>query len=58
MTVSANSPGGTLKIAVSEMSWVMVSVHGSVPLQPPPLQPVKTKPTAGVPVRVTTVPLA
>ena len=35
-----------------------VTVHGPVPEQPPPLQPVKIEPAAGVAVSVTTVPLA
>ncbi|PYN89530.1 MAG: hypothetical protein DMD87_05325 [Candidatus Rokuibacteriota bacterium] len=35
-----------------------VTVHGLVPEQPPPLQPVKVKPAAGVAVSATAVPLA
>ena len=35
-----------------------VTVHGLVPVQPPPLQPVKVKPAAGVAVSATAVPLA
>ncbi|PYN89529.1 MAG: hypothetical protein DMD87_05320 [Candidatus Rokuibacteriota bacterium] len=35
-----------------------VTVHGLVPVQPPPLQPVKVKPAAGVAVSTTAVPLA
>ena len=34
-----------------------VPVHGPVPEQPPPLQPVKVKPAVGVAVSVTRVPL-
>ena len=34
------------------------TVHGLVPEQPPPLQPVKVKPAAGVAVSTTAVPLA
>src|SRR5881628_2950059 len=34
-----------------------VTVHGPVPEQPPPLQPVKVEPAAGGAVSVTTVPL-
>lgn len=33
-----------------------VVTHGLVPVQPPPLQPAKTDPAAGVGVRVTTLP--
>jgi len=35
-----------------------VTAHGAVPVQPPPLQPMKTDPVAGVAVSVTSVPLA
>ena len=37
---------------------VRVTVQVPVPEQPPPLQPVKMEPAAGVAVNVTTVPLA
>ena len=35
----------------------IVTVQGPVPVQPPPLQPVKAEPTAGAAVSVTAVPL-
>ena len=37
---------------------VRVIVQGSVPVQPPPVQPSNVEPVAGVAVRVTTVPLS
>src|ERR1043166_9557908 len=42
--------------AVTPRASVTVVVHGSVPLQPPPDQPAKVEPVAGVAVRVTVVP--
>src|SRR5207244_1467146 len=46
------------KVAVTVVAVVRVTVQGPVPVQPPPLQPVKTDQASGVAVRVTTVPLA
>ena len=45
------------KVAVTEVLALMVPVQVPVPEQPPPLQPAKTEPLAGVAVSVTTVPL-
>src|SRR5207247_8711362 len=47
---------GTLKVAVTVMAAVTVTTHEPVPEQPPPLQPAKTLPAAGVAVSVTTAP--
>src|SRR5207249_2160633 len=55
LTVSVKS--GT-KVAVTVVSAPSVTVHGPVPAQPPPLQPVKAKPALGVAASVTAVPLA
>jgi len=46
-----------LNVAVTTVVAFMVTVHGPVPEQPPPLQPVKVDPPAGAAVSVTTVPL-
>src|SRR5207245_8932650 len=46
------------KVAVTVVAAESVIVHVPVPEQPPPLQPVKAEPLAGLAVRVTTVPLA
>src|SRR5206468_3113115 len=46
------------KVAVTEVAALIVTVQGPVPEQPPPLQPVKFEPAAGVAVRVRAVPLA
>src|SRR2546428_2454428 len=54
-TVSANVGA---KVAVTVVAAESVIGHVPVPEQPPPLQPVKVEPPAGVAVRVTTVPLA
>src|SRR5437867_13316427 len=47
-----------VRVAVTVVAAVSVRAQGPVPVQAPPLQPVKTDPTAGVAVSVTTVPLA
>jgi hypothetical protein len=39
------------------VALVKVTVHEPVPVQPPPLQPVKMESAAGVAVNVTAVPL-
>lgn len=44
-----------LKLAVTVIEVLPVTVQGAVPAQPPPLQPVK-EPAVGVAVRVTVVP--
>jgi hypothetical protein len=46
-----------VNVAVTVVALVTVTVHGPVPLHPPPLQPVNSEPTAGPAVSVTTVPL-
>ena len=48
---------GSVKVAVTVRAWSMVTVHGLVPLQPPPLQPVKTAPPVGSAVSLTEVPV-
>ena len=64
MTVPAPAPALVtvsakvgVKVAVTAVAALRVTVQGSVPVQMPPLQPVKTDPAAGVAVSVTTVPL-
>src|SRR5207253_642564 len=49
---------GRLKVAVTVVPAETVTTHVPVPEQPPPLQPVKVEPAAGVAVSVTAVPLA
>src|SRR5438094_943514 len=46
------------KVAVTVVAAETVTTHVPVPEQPPPLQPLKVEPAAGVAVSVTTVPLA
>src|SRR5206468_4311239 len=53
VTVRARTCGA--KVAVTVVAAVTVTVQGSVPLHPPPLQPVNTEPTAGVAVSATVV---
>ena len=47
-----------VKVAVTAVVADMVTVQEPVPSQPPPLQPLKLEPAAGVAVMVTAVPLA
>src|SRR5437762_13524278 len=49
---------GRLKVAVTVVAAESVSTQAPVPEHPPPLQPLKVEPAAGVAVSVTTVPLA
>src|SRR5213076_2587955 len=49
---------GRLNVAVTVVAALKVTVQVPVPEQPPPLQPVKIEPAAGVALRVITVPLA
>src|SRR2546427_11440739 len=63
-TVPAPVPFGVMvsvkvgvKLAVTVVAAESVTVQGSVPVHPAPVQPVKAEPAAGVPVSVTTVPL-
>src|SRR5207245_4124328 len=56
LTVSAKL--GRLKVAVTVVAAETVTTHDPVPEQPPPLQPLKVEPAAGVAVSVTAVPLA
>jgi hypothetical protein len=46
----------TAKLALTPTGAFPVTVHGPVPLQALPVQPVKLEPPAAVAVRVTTVP--
>jgi len=46
-----------VKVAVTFVAANRVTVHVPVPVQPPPLQPVKIEFTAAAAVSVTTVPL-
>jgi hypothetical protein len=48
----------SLKVAVTVVSRLVVTVHVPVPEQPPPAQPAKVDPPAGVAVKVTEVPWA
>ena len=54
--VSVNGPL-TVKVAVTVVLAVRVTVQAPVPLQPPPVQPLKLESLAAVAVRVTAVPL-
>src|SRR5206468_10648205 len=56
--VSVSVKDGSAKVAVTLWAALIVTEHVPVPVQPPPLQPVKVDPAAGVAVRVTAVPLA
>jgi len=47
-----------VKVAMTVAAADRVTVQEPVPEQPPPLQPVKVEPEAGVAVSVTAVPLA
>src|SRR5439155_649690 len=55
LTVSATV--GRAKVAVTVVAALRVTVQVPVPEHPPPLQPVKVEPAAGVAVSVTAVPL-
>jgi hypothetical protein len=56
--VMASVKGCRVKVAVTAWAALMVTAQVPVPVQPPPLQPVKVDPAAGVAVKVTAVPLA
>jgi hypothetical protein len=56
--VTVRTIPGTSKIAVTVVAAAIITVHEPVPEQPPPFQPVKVEPAAGVAVNVTAVPLA
>jgi len=45
------------KVAVTEVAALIVTVQVPLPVQPPPLQPLKVEPAAGAAVKVTKVPL-
>src|SRR5207247_9299048 len=47
----------TVKVAVTVVAAETVTTHVPVPEHPPPVQPVKVEPAAGVAVSVTAVPL-
>ena len=57
VTVSENDVGNSVNVAVTALAALTVTTQVPVPAQPPPLQPVKVEPVAGVAVRVTAVPL-
>src|SRR5207247_3710196 len=56
--VPAGAPVVRAKVAVTVVAALRVTVQVPVPEQPPPVQPVKVEPAAGVAVNVTEVPLA
>jgi hypothetical protein len=56
--VIASVKGCRANVAVTAWAALMVTAQVPVPVQPPPLQPVKVDPAAGVAVKVTAVPLA
>ena len=58
VSLNAVIEGIGVKVAVTDWLELSVTAQGPVPLQPPPDQPVKTEPNAGVAIRVTSVPLA
>jgi hypothetical protein len=58
VTARAKVVGDAVKVAVTVVVAVSVTVQEPVPEQPPPLQPVKLEPLAGAALRVTAVPLA
>jgi len=47
-----------VKVAVTVVAAETVTTHDPVPEHPPPFQPVKVEPVAGVAVSVTALPLA
>ena len=49
---------GSAKLAVTVVAVLIVTVHGPVPEQPPPLQPVKVDPPVGAAASDTGVPLS
>jgi hypothetical protein len=49
-------PPMSLNVAVTDLDWSSVTVHGPRPLQPPPLHPSKAEPEAALALSVTTVP--
>jgi len=49
--------GDAVNVAVTVVGAVTVTVQVPVPVQPPPLQPAKVEPVAGVAVKVTPAPL-
>src|SRR6266403_296346 len=55
--VTESAKDDCMKVAVTEVAALMGAVQVPVPVQPPPLQPVKVEPAAGVAVSVTAVPL-
>jgi len=55
--VMASVKGCRANVAVTDWAALIVTVQVPVPVQPPPLQPLKVEPVAGVAVKVTAVPL-
>ena len=58
VTVSVDAPATTtlVNVAVTVTGVLPVNVQGSVPVHPPPLQPLKTDPAAGAALSVIIVP--
>src|SRR5437870_1229512 len=57
VTLSGKEDDDCTKAAVTDVAAFIVTLQVPVPVQPPPLQPVKVAPAAGVAVRLTTVPV-
>jgi hypothetical protein len=54
--VTVSEKAGKLNVAVTDVAALIVTVQVPIPTQPPPFQPVKSDPAAGVAVNVTDVP--
>ena len=53
--VTVNVKLCSAKVAVTAVAAVIVTMHGPVPVHPPPLQPANVEPVAAVVVSVTRV---
>jgi hypothetical protein len=54
--VTVSTDGTALKVAVTDLAWLITTTHVPVPLHPLPLQPPKVDPASGAAVNVTEAP--